>query len=98
MDSHLLPGCPQGDRYSVERMRALTVPWVEGVVHVPLGSGLLPRVSRACGVGRWRMGTAIHTSTLSLLTVNPEFGWNQVSELARPRGQLRGLVRWRVAC
>lgn len=67
-------------------MRALTVPWVEGVVHVPLGSGLLPRVSRACGVGRWGMGTAIHTSTLRLRTVTLSSAGTRLQSPPGPTG------------
>lgn len=70
----------------MERMRALTVPWVEGVVHVPLGSGLLPRVSRACGVGRWGMGTAIHTSTLRLRTVTLSSAGTRLQSPPGPTG------------
>ena len=53
---------------------------------MPLGSGLLPRVSRACGVGRWGMGTAVHTSTLSLLTVTPSSAGTRFQSPPGPAG------------
>ena len=85
---HLLPGYSQGDGCSVARTRVLMVPWVEGVMHVALGSGFLLHDSWACESGHCHP-SAWHPQSPHCC---PDFSWNQVSESSGPHWQLCGLA------